>query len=228
MYKIKTHITMANLPSYKVQLMQKNKLLSITLILLVGCTEHPLPTGQPVYNNAEKGAVDSQYQLANAYMLRSENDNNYDWPTYWWQRSAKSQDLLEAMRWYRKAAKTGHAPSQTALGIMYYQGIAVKRDKDIAAQWFQQAAAVEHPDGLFHLAKYHHDLAIKKAYVEVYANSQHRLAFKYFQAAASSGHPAASYWLGQSFEQGWGIEKNNTEAERWYNKSIQLGHQVNN
>jgi len=51
------------------------------------------------------------------------------------------QDYAEAMRWYRKSADKGDPEAQYALGLMYYYGYGVQRDRSQAYDFFQQAAA---------------------------------------------------------------------------------------
>ena len=45
------------------------------------------------------------------------------------------RDCTEAVRWYRKAAKQGHVPSQVALGLMYARGRGVAQDHVQAYMW---------------------------------------------------------------------------------------------
>lgn len=46
----------------------------------------------------------------------------------------------EAAKWFRLAAEQGHAESHGWLGIMYYNGLGVLRDKIQAVQWFTHGA----------------------------------------------------------------------------------------
>ena len=54
-------------------------------------------------------------------------------------------DVGNAIRLYCKAAKQGHADAQYYLGWLYSHGRGVKRDDALAAAWFKQAAARNHP-----------------------------------------------------------------------------------
>ena len=47
----------------------------------------------------------------------------------------------KARRYYEKAAKLGHAPSQTNLAQMYFSGALIARDSEKAMQWLKKAAA---------------------------------------------------------------------------------------
>jgi hypothetical protein len=57
-----------------------------------------------------------------------------------------------AARWFTRAARRGHAPSQAALGVLYFRGEGVPEDLQLASMWFERAAAQEDPDGLCGLA----------------------------------------------------------------------------
>jgi TPR repeat protein len=46
----------------------------------------------------------------------------------------------EAVRWYRQAAKRGHAPAQDNLGLMKVRGNGLTQDYAEAVNWFRLAA----------------------------------------------------------------------------------------
>ena len=46
----------------------------------------------------------------------------------------------EAYSWMEKAAMQGHTPAMTGLGICYYYGYGVKRNKDTGRSWVNKAA----------------------------------------------------------------------------------------
>ncbi len=50
------------------------------------------------------------------------------------------RDYAEAMRWARLAADQGDAPAWDFVGWMYFRGIGVPRNADIAANYFKAAA----------------------------------------------------------------------------------------
>ena len=52
-----------------------------------------------------------------------------------------SQDLTQAMAWYRKAADQGNAGAQYNLGIMYRTGQGVTQDDVEAHKWYNLAAS---------------------------------------------------------------------------------------
>ena len=68
---------------------------------------------------AQKGDVDAQYNLAVRYIAGE----------------GVSQDYAEAAKWYRRAADQGDAMAQSNLGWMYYNGEGVPQDYVQAYMW---------------------------------------------------------------------------------------------
>ena len=50
------------------------------------------------------------------------------------------QDDVEAVKWFRKAARQGLAPAQYNLGISYRDGLGIEKDTAEAVKWFGKAA----------------------------------------------------------------------------------------
>jgi len=57
----------------------------------------------------------------------------------------------EAVKWYRKAAEQGNAPSQLQLGHMYLEGWGVPKNGAEAEKWFRKAAEQGDAHGLWRL-----------------------------------------------------------------------------
>jgi TPR repeat protein len=51
-----------------------------------------------------------------------------------------AQNHKAAVKWYRLAAKQGHAPAQTSLAVMYGKGQGVRQDYKAAVKWYRLAA----------------------------------------------------------------------------------------
>ncbi len=84
----------------------------------------PISSIQRLRVQAERGNVEAQFALAQAY------DRGREVP----------KDKTEAVRWYRLAAMQGDAFAQNALGDNYWEGMGVPKDDSEAARWWQLAA----------------------------------------------------------------------------------------
>src|SRR3990167_2512656 len=80
---------------------------------------------QQLRAQAEKGNVEAQFALAQAY------DRGRDIPI----------DKAEAVRWYTRAAEQGDAFSQFFLGNNSWDGTGMPKSEKEAVQWWQRAAA---------------------------------------------------------------------------------------
>ena len=79
---------------------------------------------QRLHMQAERGSVEAQFALAQAY------DHGRDVP----------KDKGEAIRWYRLVALQGDMFAQNALGDNYWEGTGVSKDDTAAASWWRLAA----------------------------------------------------------------------------------------
>jgi TPR repeat protein len=80
---------------------------------------------QPLRVQAEKGNIEAQFALAQAY------DRGRDVPI----------DKVEAVRWYTRAAEQGDAFSQFFLGNNSWNGTGMPKSEQEAVRWWQRAAA---------------------------------------------------------------------------------------
>jgi len=85
----------------------------------------PVPSIQRLRLQAERGNVEAQFALGQAY------DRGRDVP----------KDKIEAVRWYRLAAMQGDMFAENALGDNYWEGTALPKDDREAARWWRLAAA---------------------------------------------------------------------------------------
>jgi len=61
------------------------------------------------------------------------------------------QDYVMAIYWHERSANLGFKPSQLRLGEIYYRGLGVEADLEVACQWIRQA--VENGASNWHLEK---------------------------------------------------------------------------
>ena len=115
----------------------------------------------------------------------------------------------KAEKYYRRAAKNGHAEAQEALGCLYE--FAEKTDYRRARKWYARAAAQrssDAPDAAYRLGYlYEKGLGGKKDV---------QTAYRLYHRAAKNGHADAQRALGYLYEKGLGLHKNHAKARKWY------------
>ena len=109
-------------------------------------------------------------------------------------------DWAEALKWYRKAAEGGNANAQFYIGNCYERGRGERQDYAEAAEWYRKAAEQGHERA-----------KAKLRIVELHRN-------------AENGDAEAQYALGLRCENGDGVEKDLTEAAKWYRMAAEQGH----
>lgn len=125
------------------------------------------------------------------------------------------KDLVEAKKWYRKAAERGHAEAQYMLGRCC-------ASDDEAVKWYRKAADQGHAGAQDMLGGcYAIGLCgAQKDPVE---------AVKWWRKAAAQGHAWAQrrlgccYLFGDDFYPGHGIQKDSIKAGKWLRKAAEQG-----
>lgn len=178
---------------------------------------------------AKSGEAEAQNALGEAY---------YD-------GKGVTENLPEAVKWYKKAALQENAKAQYNLGNCYYYGNGVYKDYGEAVKWYTKAAEQGYAEAQNDLGYYYEieELNPKKA-VEWYTKAaeqglpmaQCNLGFcyengngveknleeavKWYTKAANQEYARAQYYLGKAYDKGDGVEKNDSEAMKWYLKAV--------
>ena len=85
--------------------------------------------------------------------------------------AAQSGDFATALREWKPLAEQGHAPAQSGLGAMYFQGTGVSKDYKTAVKWFRLAAEQGHLLAQANLGWIH--------YKGIGVSQNHKIALKY-------------------------------------------------
>lgn len=149
-------------------------------------------------------------------------------------------------------AADGNPRAQVMLGRCYENGLGVKQDLAVAAQWFQLAAEQNYSEAQVLLAyAYEVGAGVPKNPQEVMnlmtraaeagnAEAQFNLALNYSQGingapkneqesfrwaslAANQGYAQAERFLGACYEYGFGVNGNQALAQEWYAKAAAQG-----
>ncbi len=79
------------------------------------------------------------------------------------------KDVVEAVKWYRKAAEQNHAGAQSNLGLCYFFGEGVPKDDVEAVKWYRKAAEQNHAFAQWYLGVcYAKGEGVPKDYVQGY------------------------------------------------------------
>ncbi len=148
-------------------------------------------------------------------------------------------------------AKKGNALAQYNIGVMYAQGLGVRKNEKQAVQWYLKAAKQGDPDAQSNLGlMYETGKGVNKDFrkaMEWYLRSakqgnsvaqnnigslylkgngvkkSYKKALKWFSKAAANGSPHAQNSLGGMYVKGLGVKKNINKGLEWQMKAAQQG-----
>ncbi len=117
-------------------------------------------------------------------------------------------DHETAAREFRLLAERGDASARLNLGLMYYNGLGVRRDYTEAVKWFRRAAEQGEAGGQHALGlMYRKGQGVRQDYAK---------ALKWFRRAAEQGVSRAQNNLGFIYGTGMGVPKDFVQAHKWY------------
>lgn len=126
-----------------------------------------------------------------------------------------TQDYAKAAFWFRKAADNGIANAAYNLGVLYHQGLGLKKNMKEAIHWYKVAADKGHPEAQYNLGI---------AFIEgIGVPYDPAAAAKYFESAAASGVVEAAYNLGMIHENGLLGQAHPDLALVWYKTAADKG-----
>lgn len=118
------------------------------------------------------------------------------------------KDLVEAAKWYRKAADQGYVPATYNLAAMYANGDGVEVDFTQAIRLYKQAADKGYGMAMYNLGCMSEDgRGVEKSFSD---------AIKWYRDAANKGIAPAMYNLGVMCSEGRGVKKDDAEAIKWW------------
>ena len=133
------------------------------------------------------------------------------------EKTAKTEEAVEAEKTIQERAEAGDADAQAQLGHLYEIGDGVPQDFAGAAKWYRKAAEQG-------FAKAQHNLGF------MYENGKgverdEFTAAKWYRKAAEQGDAVAQYNLGTMYAQGRGVPQDLSEALRLLRKAAAQGHE---
>ncbi len=126
-------------------------------------------------------------------------------------------DLVQASKWYRKAAEQGHTEAQYEIGYRYSMGLGVPRDVVEAAKWYRKAAEQGHTEAQYTIGRRYHrgKPGVLQDYVQ---------AAKWYREAAEKGYALSQEGLGILYYKGQGVPQDYVEAHKWFNLAVASGN----
>jgi TPR repeat protein len=126
--------------------------------------------------------------------------------------AAKARRYGEALKAYSELAASGSPNAWASLGHMHEFGLAVPKDFVEAERCYRKAIELGDVDASHRLAR----LLIEK--------NDYEGAFTLFSAAAAKGYLPSVYWLGASYLEGKGTDRDVKKAELYLKQAADRGH----
>ncbi len=174
---------------------------------------------------AERGYADAQFQLGKMYDSGTGVSKDRDEAAKWFLKAAEQghahaqcclclfydvlpddENKTKRFQWLRDSAENNCAIAQLFLGTLYEKGISIPKDNTKALRWFRKAAtqgtdAIESElDVIVHMRK-----------------------FSAISRNVWQTHCRSLYILGTAYHDGRGVEKDDTEALKWFTMAIDSG-----
>ena len=162
----------------------------------------------------------------------------------------KGKDYARAFKEWKASADAGQAEAQFDLGVLYAQGLGVRRDLTEATKWYRKAANQGNAEAEFALGQMYlrgwgvpRDEADAMRWFQM-ANSvdsdgpptdwtpvagygvekDSKQAAHWYRMAADKGHAEAQFNLAQLYASGDGVKKDDEQAARWVSASATQGY----
>jgi TPR repeat protein len=124
-------------------------------------------------------------------------------------------DNRKAAEWYRLAAARGDAHALAALGIMAIEGRGLPKNPEQGKAWLEQAALKGNPTASYNLAL---------LLLPTGSDADLKRAVGLLRRAAEFEIGDAQHALGVLYLKGRGVERNATEAARWFERAARNGN----
>jgi len=125
------------------------------------------------------------------------------------------QSWVEAMNWWKEAAKRGYTVAMNNIGLLYAKGNGVEQDYKEAFKWWHQAAFLGNAWAMNNVGDlYENGLGVEQDLI---------MAMTWYQSAAEQGDRMATYNIGVLYEMGKGVDRDYAAAMGWFRKAADKG-----
>lgn len=135
------------------------------------------------------------------------------------------KDDSEAYRWYLKAASQGNPYGQCNLGEAYEEGKGVAKDEDEALKWYDKAieSGSERARTLSEsLRNKRRKTENTRLAIKAFSNKEWSDGFRLSQSA-DRDDSTIQFYIGVCYDNGYGVNEDDSEAVRWYRKAAENG-----
>lgn len=138
----------------------------------------------------------------------------------------KKDNYSESIKFFHQAAMIENPEAQLMLGLCYYSGKGVKKDKEQGVIWLEKSALHGNVDAMVAIAQHNLGLySIRSGVTYGLAGKKYLTkAIEYYHKAAELDNSTAQFVLGNCYFKGIGpVKKDIDEAVKWYKKSAEQG-----
>jgi hypothetical protein len=164
----------------------------------------------------KKDSVDNELDEIRRLADQGDSSAQFQLGLHFGKPDAKTTNHLEAVKWYRMAAKGGHAEAHGKIAFRYaLGGYGLPEDSRKATDWYRRGAELGDAFSQTSLAVlYCEGDGVRQDFAE---------AVKLLRSAANQGHAPALRSLGNMYYTGKGVLKDHTEALTFFAKAAEMG-----
>ena len=128
----------------------------------------------------------------------------------------ENNDVIKAVKWFKKSARQGNYIAQVKLGLMYYYGEGISQDYAQAVDWFGKSVEQGYDKAQYYLGEcYYYGRGVSQNYVQ---------AIEWFKKSAEQGNEDAQYMLGICYYNGDVGAQDYVQAAELFKKSADQGN----
>ena len=138
-------------------------------------------------------------------------------------------DMVEALRYYRRAAALGNAKACFEVGVFYWNGFAGEASVELGKHYFLEAepgllklAENGDPEAQLDLVIFYQNYYVTRKKCRYWSAEM----MKNFLAAAGRGDREAMFQLGGIYRHGHGVKSDLPEALKWYRRAAEHGSKL--
>ena len=181
--------------------------------------------------------VSKEYDNAIPWLERAANAGHMRAPLVlgilYEQGSGVKEDPATAAKWYQKGIDNGNAAAARRLANLYHLGTGVPHDEAKSNELLKKAVEMGDKAAPAFIEKREQDLkdtrpgmSIKAEAYRLYKQKQFAQSAKLYRQCADMGNDACQLAMGQLYEFGDGVPKDERQAAAWYRKSADQGNPI--